>query len=83
MSGIYEARVDTDCGTFRAQLFGASTICVTEDGVNGIVDYILIDTSDPTATSPEALLPALLYWVTEMVRGSTTLAATLTRRDER
>lgn len=82
MAGIYEARVETDCGTYRAFLFGTSTICVTEDGVDGVVDYMPVVTGDPTATSPEALVPALLYWVCEMVRGATPFTAVLTRRED-
>ena len=41
MNGVYEAVVVTNDGTFRARLSDARTIAITEDGVDGVIDFLL------------------------------------------
>lgn len=81
MDGIYEAIVTTTDGTFRAFQFGRGTICVIEDGLDGIVDYIQPDENVQALSSPESMLPVLISWVFEMRRGLEITNATLSRRD--
>lgn len=69
MNGIYEAVVETPCGTFRAHLSQPQLIVVTEDDVPGIADVIHLHPNETSAAAPENLTITLKWWVLENVRG--------------
>ena len=77
---IYEAEVTTDDGTFRAFRVTSTAICVTQDGHNGVIDYIWLDETDQLETAPENLVQILIEWIFEIQRGITVLTGTLTCR---
>lgn len=79
MSGIYEAIAETSDGTYKAVQFGEGVICILEEGVEGVVDFVPQPVTE--TTSPESLLPALVGWIYEMRRGLEIKSAGLTRRD--
>jgi hypothetical protein len=83
MPDIYEAIVRTRDGTYHAYQVSPSTVCVTEDGIDGIVDQLQLPPSFQAITGPEELVPILIAWTYEMRRGETIISAKLRRRDDR
>jgi hypothetical protein len=81
MNTIYEAAVLTTGGTFRAYNITEQIICVTEDGTDGVIDFIHKDGTDGTIAAPETLVPTLVGWLWEMRRGLDIITATLTSRN--
>jgi len=77
MAGIYEAIVVTTDGTYRAFPVGPGIICITEDGVEGVTDFVEVE---EVQTSAEALTPFLVAYVFERLRGLSIVTATLSRR---
>lgn len=81
MADIYEAIVQTDGGgTFRAFQMSPSTVCISEDGVDGIIDYIELPAAYQAMSAPEQLVPTLVAYIYEMRRGLSILSAKLRRR---
>ncbi len=78
----YEAVVVTDDGTYRAYRLTEASVCVTEDGTDGIVDVIHLDEIEAALWAPETLIPTLISWIYEMRRGLGIVSANLaSRRD--
>jgi hypothetical protein len=77
MIGIYEAVVVTSDGTYRAAPVSPTLICITEDGVEGVTDFIEVEEAQ---TAPECLTPTLVAYGFERLRGLSIVTATLTRR---
>lgn len=77
MTSLYEAVVVTNDGTYRAFPVSETLLCVTEDGVEGIIDFIDVEQA---GTAPENLVPQLLAYTFERLRGLDVISATLTRR---
>ena len=69
MEGIYEAVVETSCGTFRAHLREPRLIVILEDNVDGIADVIHLHPNETSAAAPENMPITLKWWVLENVRG--------------
>jgi hypothetical protein len=82
MAVIYEAAVLTTGGTFRAYNIAETVICVTEDGTEGITDFIHHAIHDTALGAPEMLIPLLTDWIYEMRRGVDVITASLTSRSE-
>ena len=82
MAVIYEAAVLTTGGTFRAYNIAETVICVTEDGAEGIIDFIHQADHDAVLSAPEMLIPLLTTWLYEMRRGLDIITASLTSRSE-
>jgi hypothetical protein len=40
MTYMFQAIVATDCGDFRLSQVATDAFCVTEDGVEGLADYV-------------------------------------------
>lgn len=77
---IYEAHVLTDCGSYRAFTLAGHTVAISEDGMDGFIDYIHIDPVGLAGNAPENLVQLLIEWVYEFRRGEQLLNAVLTRR---
>jgi len=69
MTHHYEAVVVTNDGIFRASTADSKTITVTEDDVNGVVEYIHLHPEETNAASPANLPITLKWWVLENRRG--------------
>lgn len=70
MSLQYQAIIVTSDGTFRGHLFDQDTIAISEDGVEGTLDFLTFDESlGSISSSPEHLAVALTWWLYEHVRG--------------
>ena len=80
MAGIYEAQAVTEGGTYRAYAMIDDTIAITEDGVDGIIDFVQLDPNAPANNAPEYMLQVLISWVCEFRRGEQLLKAVLSRR---
>ena len=80
MFSIYEAVVRTIDSTFRAAAVAPMVVAITEDGVDGVIDYIHLDEENATNASPENLPVLLTWWVFEHARGYEVISATLSRR---
>ena len=83
MSDIYEAIVRTHDGTYHAYQVSPSTVCITEDGIDGIVDHLQLPPRYQAIRGPEELVPILIAWTYEMRRGETIVSAKLRRRVDR
>ncbi len=81
MNQTFEAVVETVDGIFRATTPDSQTIAITEDGVDGIVDFIHLHPNEVSAAFPENLPITLKWWVLENVRGLQVLSSYLIRRD--
>jgi hypothetical protein len=79
----YEAVVVTTDGTYRAYHAAETVICVTEDGIEGIIDFIYQDENEPVQGAPEMLVTVLIAWVYEMRRGLNLVSASLHARGQR
>ncbi len=78
MTHFYEAvAVTNGAGTFRAFPTSDTRICVTEDGLSGILDLVTVH---PHETAPEALTHFLLMYLYEHVRGVDIQKLTLSQR---
>jgi hypothetical protein len=78
MPHFYEAvAVTKGAGTFRAFPTSDTCICVTEDGVAGVLDSVNVE---PHETAPEGLTHFLLVYLYENVRGVDLYTLTLSRR---
>jgi hypothetical protein len=80
MTYIFEAVVETDGGTYRAFQISPDAYCVTEDGVEGLADFVTLELADRALLAPENLVGTLTAWVYEMRRGLTILERGLSRR---
>jgi len=69
MVGFYEAVVTTSDGVYRAYPVSDDRVCVFEDGVAGIADYINLNELDEALRAPEYLVQLLIWWVYEHARG--------------
>jgi hypothetical protein len=69
MSEKYEAVVQTVDGVFRATTPDPLCIAITEDGVDGIVDFIHLHPNETAAATAANLPITLKWWVLENVRG--------------
>lgn len=84
MSGIYEAIVQTDDGgTYRAFQVSPARICITEDGVEGIMDYVDLPLEYQDMDPETSLVPTLIAYTYEMKRGLSIVSAKLRRRGDR
>lgn len=84
MAETYEAIVQTDDGgTMRAFQVSPGTICITEDGVDGIIEHIELPPSYQRIEEPSQLMPTLIAYVFEMKRGLNITSAKLRRRGDR
>jgi hypothetical protein len=77
---MFQAIVATDCGDFRLSQVAPDTYCVTEDGVEGLADYVLVGEDDRAVLAPENLVGTLIAWVYEMRRSATILDSSLVQR---
>lgn len=80
MTYNFEAIITTSEATYRACAITPDAIAVTEDGVDGICDYIKLDSQQGSSASPEYLTVALRWWIYEHVRGIEILDTRLGRR---
>ena len=80
MTNAFQAIVRTTDGVFRAYLASPTSICITEDGVNGVQGIIDVEDSG-LVQSPEFLVKELKCWIYEHVRGLDLLEVHLTLRD--
>jgi hypothetical protein len=80
MTYMFEAIVATDGGDFRLFQVAPDAYCVTEDGVEGLADYVVVEPDDRALLAPENLVGTLTAWVYEMRRGITVLDSALARR---
>lgn len=78
MGSMYVAVVKTDSSIYRATAPTPNLIAITEDGVDGVVDYIHLPEDQTVASSPENLTVTLTWWVFELRRGESVITATLT-----
>jgi len=80
MTYMFQAIIATDCGDFRLSQVASDAYCVTEDGVEGLADYVVINVEDRAQLAPENLVATLKAWLYEMRRGATVLDTALVRR---
>jgi len=73
----YEAVVVTSDGTFRAFPVTKTKICIVEDGVPGVIDFL---DALPGQCEPREITPLLLTYIFERYRGLSIVSATLGRR---
>lgn len=78
MSNMYVAVVKTDASIYRATAPNPRLITITEDGVDGVRDFIHLEEDQVSASSPENLAVTLTWWVFEYARGEEIRTATLT-----
>ena len=78
MANMYVAVVKTTGATYRASAPTPNAIAVTEDGVDGVIDYIRLTDDQVAAAAPENLTTTLTWWVYEFARGMDIISATLT-----
>lgn len=81
MGRFYEAVADTTDGTYRAVGVSSAAIAITCDGLNGVVDAIVLAADEAWLGAPENLVSLLVCWVYEHIRGSEVLATKLVRHD--
>lgn len=77
MGSMYVAVVKTTGATYRATAPSPYAIAVTEDGVDGVIDYIHLTDEQVAAAAPENLTSTLTWWVYEFARGMDIISATL------
>jgi hypothetical protein len=75
MNETYEAVVQTVDGVFRATTPDPLCIAITEDGVDGIVDFIHLHPNETAAGTVANLHITLKWWVLENVRGVDVISA--------
>lgn len=75
MSVHYRATVETNDGVYRAIFINSRLIEITEDGEEGLTDFVDLD-EDIEETS-DNLIHILLVWVYEMRRGLDITKATV------
>ena len=80
MTYMFQAIVATDCGDFRLSQVAPVAFCVTEDGVEGLADYVVITAAERALLAPENLVGTLTTWIYEMRRSATILDSALVRR---
>lgn len=80
MTHYYEAVVVTNDGTFRARTPDPKTIAITEDGVDGVIEFIHLHPEEINAATPATLPVTLKWWVLENMRGIAVLNSYLYRR---
>ena len=80
MTYMFQAIVATDGGDYRLFQVAPDAYCVTEDGVEGLADYVVVEHEDRALLAPENLVGTLTAWVYEMRRGLTVLDCALARR---
>jgi hypothetical protein len=80
MTYMFQAIIATDCGDFRLSQVAPDAYCVTEDGVEGLADYVVINIDDRAQLAPENLVATLRVWIYEMRRAATILDTALVRR---
>jgi hypothetical protein len=81
MSLQYEAIIVTSDGTFRGHLIDQDTIAISEDGVEGTLDFLTFDQSlGSISSSPECLTVALTWWIYEHMRGLEIYSTSLVSR---
>ena len=80
MTYQFQAIVATDDGDFRLFQVSPDAYCVTEVGVEGLADYVLLKPEDRAQLAPENLVGTLITWVYEMRRGLTIVDSALVRR---
>lgn len=80
MTHYYEAVVVTNDGTFRASTPDPKTIAITEDGVDGVIEFIHLHPEEINAATPANLPITLKWWVLENLRGIAVLNSYLYRR---
>ena len=69
MTETFQAVIETTAGVFRATTPEPRLIAITEDGVQGIVDFIHLHPNEVSAATRENLPITLKWWVLENVRG--------------
>jgi hypothetical protein len=69
MTHNYEAVVVTNDGIYRASTPDSRTIAITEDGVEGVIEYIHLHPEETSASAPASLPITLKWWVLENRRG--------------
>jgi hypothetical protein len=77
MGSMYVAVVKTTGATYRATAPTPKAIAITEDGVDGVIDYIHLTDEQAAAAAPENLTATLTWWVYEFARGMDIISATL------
>jgi hypothetical protein len=77
MGSMYVAVVKTTGATYRATAPTPNAIAITEDGVDGVIDYIHLTAEQAAAAAPENLTATLTWWVYEFARGMDIISATL------
>lgn len=80
MADIYEGVVVTSDATYRATAVTPLAVAVTQDGVDGVLDYITLDETNASNAAPENLPALLKWWTFEHQRGYEIISATLSRR---
>ena len=80
MTSVYEAVVVTTDATYRASAVTPMAVAVTQDGVDGVIDYITLDEINASNAWPENLPVLLTWWTFEHQRGYEIISATLSRR---
>ena len=81
MTETFHAVIETTVGVFRATTPDRQTIAITEDGVEGILDFIHLHPNEVSASSRENLPITLKWWVLENVRGIDVLSCYLDTRE--
>lgn len=81
MTFLYQAKVTTHQGSYRAFVLGGLFVAITEDGVDGLVDCFEMGDDDTVIVSPEWLLELLRSWVFECRRGEVITSTSLRRID--
>jgi hypothetical protein len=77
----YEAIIVTSDGTFRSHLVDHDTIAISEDGVEGTLDFLTFDDGiGSVSSSPEYLTIALRWWIYEHMRGLEVVSTALVSR---
>lgn len=76
---LYETVIRTTGGTYRATVVAPSTIAVTLDGTNGVIDCILVAEHGDITSSPESLTTLLTSWIYEYARGLDIIATSVGR----
>lgn len=80
MTQHYEAVVVTNDGIYRASTPDSNTIAITEDDVDGVVEYIHLHPEETNAAAPANLPITLKWWVLENRRGIAILNSYLNLR---
>lgn len=80
MTNSWQVVIVTSGGTYRAFHASSTSICITEDGVDGVQDVVEVD-PDGLSLSPELLVKELKHWLHERVRGVELLEVHLSMRN--